>query len=146
LGGVDHHHRVVRGRAFGGEDAHQPLDLRLQPGAPLVQRALRRQLQKQVAKLTLGRAQEPAVARNPHHHLGDTQGHDLGICQLPAPVPRLLRQEIIRRAINTRAEQVEVGVHRGLRADGVLDTADFDLSAADPCTPPTTPQAVESII
>jgi hypothetical protein len=40
-------------------------------------------------------------------------------------------------------KSVEVGVHRGLQVDGVLDTADFGLSVLNPFT---TAIAVESII
>jgi hypothetical protein len=40
-----------------------------------------------------------------------------------------LWQKVIGCAINVGAESVEVGVHRGLRVDGVSDTADFGLSA-----------------
>ena len=40
-----------------------------------------------------------------------------------------LWQEIVGCAIDDRAESVEVGVHRGLRADGVLGTVGFGLSA-----------------
>jgi hypothetical protein len=49
----------------------------------------------------------------------------------------------VRCAINGNAESVEVGVHRGLQVDGVLDTADFDLSVLNPFT---TGIPVESII
>ena len=53
-------------------------------------------------------------------------------------------QEIVGRAINDHAESVEVGVHRGLRADGaVLSTVDFDLSASSPAS---TAMSVESLI
>jgi hypothetical protein len=52
-------------------------------------------------------------------------------------------QEIVRCAINGDAEGVEVGVHRGLQVDGVLDTADFGPSVQNPFA---TAIAVESII
>ena len=46
-----------------------------------------------------------------------------------------LWQKIIGCAINDGAEGVEVGVHRGLQADGVSDTVDFGPSASNPfCT------------
>ncbi len=40
-----------------------------------------------------------------------------------------LWQEIVGCAIDDGAESVEVGVHRGLRADGVFGTVGFGLSA-----------------
>ena len=46
----------------------------------------------------------------------------------PGIGPRLW-QKVVGCAINDRAESVEVGVHRGLRADGVLGTVGFGLSA-----------------
>jgi hypothetical protein len=86
---------------------------------------------------------EPAVAWDPHDRLGDTQAHDLRIGQLTPSVATGSRQEIVGCAINGNAESVEVGVHRGLQVDGVLDTADFGLSVLNPFT---TAIAVESII
>ena len=38
-------------------------------------------------------------------------------------------KKVVGCAINDGAESVEVGVHRGLRADGVLGTVGFGLSA-----------------
>ncbi|MFN2467314.1 MAG: hypothetical protein ABR521_04175, partial [Gaiellaceae bacterium] len=61
----------------------------------------------------------------------------------PARVPRRFRQEIVSRAINGDAEKVEVGVHRGLLVDGVLNTADFGPSAPNPSNMAA---AVESLI
>jgi hypothetical protein len=98
-----------------------------------------------VAELALGGAQEATVAGDAQHHLCHTQGDDLSVSQLPPPVARLLRQEIVRGALNTGAERVEVGIHRGLLVDGVLNTADSDLSAPDPCPQPTA-KTVESLI
>ena len=46
--GVEDQHVVVVARALGREHADQPLDARLQPGAALVERVLRRDLCKQV--------------------------------------------------------------------------------------------------
>ncbi len=45
--------------------------------------------------------------------------------------------------IHRDAEGVEVGVHRGLSADGVFGTVDFDPSASNPGS---TAISVESII
>jgi hypothetical protein len=55
-----------------------------------------------------------------------------------------LWQKVIGCAINVGAESVEVGVHRGLRVDGVSDTADFGLSALSSF--PEVAVFVESII
>ena len=57
------------------------------------------------------------------------EGDDFRIGDFSSCVTRFLWQKIIGCAINVRAESVEVCVHRGLRVDGVLDTADFGLSA-----------------
>jgi len=101
------------------------------------------QLGKQVAKSLVSDPQKAPVRRDPHDRLRDTERNQLRVCDPPASVSRLLRQEIVRRAINGNAESVEVGVHRGLQVDGVLDTADFGLSAKNP---PNTATAVESTI
>jgi hypothetical protein len=72
----------------------------------------------------------------------------LGSClrRLPpgtAGVVWLLWQKVIGRAIDSSAESVEIGVHRGLLVDGVIGTAGFGLSAPNPfCTD----ISVESII
>jgi hypothetical protein len=61
--------------------------------------------------------------------LGDAEGDDLGVCDPASRVLGPLRQEIVGGAENCRKEQVEVGIHRGLRFGGEgLITADFDLS------------------
>jgi len=75
--------------------------------------------------------------------LGNAERDDLRVCDATAGVSWLLRQEIVRRAINGDAESVEVGEQRGLLVDGVLGTADFGLSATNPSN---TTNAVESII
>jgi hypothetical protein len=43
-------------------------------------------------------------------------------------------QDAVAQAVGNgrMLESVEVGVHRGLQADGVSDTADFGLSASNP--------------
>jgi hypothetical protein len=61
--------------------------------------------------------------------LGHTEGDHLGVGDAAPPIARFLWQKIIGCATNDSAESVEVGVHRSLRVDGVLDTADFGLSA-----------------
>ena len=87
--------------------------------------------------------EKPPVTRNPHDRLRDAERDDLRVCDSSPGVPRPLGQEIVRRAVNGGAESVEVGVHRGLQVDGVLDTADFGLSAQNP---PNTAPTVESTI
>jgi hypothetical protein len=88
--------------------------------------------------------EEPTVARDAHDRLRDTERDDLRVCDHPTGVPWRFRQEIVGRAINRGAEKVEVGVHRGLQVDdGVISTADFDLSATNPSNTAT---AVESTI
>ena len=145
--GVEQDDRIVRGRAVSGVDAEQPLDRVREPCAALMQRTLAGQFREQVADLAARGTQEAPVRWDPHQHLRHAQCDDLGVGQLASPIGRLLRQEIISAAINTDAEEIEVGVHRGPQADGALDTADFDLPAQMPFHQPrTTTPAVESII
>ena len=73
--------------------------------------------------------EEPAVGGDAHDRLGDAEGDDLGVGDAPASIGPRLWQEIVGCAINDRAESVEVGVHRGLQADGDLGTVGFGLSA-----------------
>jgi hypothetical protein len=59
----------------------------------------------------------------------DAERDELGVGD-PAPgVGPGLWQKIVGCAIDDGAESVEVGVHRGLRADGVFGTVGFGLSA-----------------
>jgi len=52
-------------------------------------------------------------------------------------------EEVVAGPVNDGAESVEVGVHRGLRADGADDTVGFDFSVSlSLCMP----DLVESII
>ena len=67
-----------------------------------------------------GDRQEPPVRRYAHDRLGDTQRHDLRVCDASPGVLRLLGQEIVSRHINGSEQQVEVGVHRGPLRVGVL--------------------------
>ena len=87
-----------------------------------MQTVLGRQDGKQVPELAAGRAQETPVAWDPHQHLRDTERHDLRVAQLAAGVPRPLRQQVVRRAIDANTEQVEVGAHRGLQVDVAFTT------------------------
>ncbi len=104
---------------------------------------LSRQLGEEVAEALSGHGEEAAVARDAHDRLGDAEHDDLGVRD-PAPrVAGALRKEIVGCAINGGAESVEVGVQRGLLVDGVVNTADFGLSAPNPLI---TAFAVESTI
>ena len=117
------------GRA-GGEDPHQPLDRLRQPGLVLVLGILAGKQGEHVPELAAGGTQEAPGGVDPHQHLGDAEGDDLGVGQPAAGDARPARQEVVGRAVATDEQQVEVGVHRGLRVDGVRDTADFDWSLA----------------
>jgi hypothetical protein len=121
-GRVEQQHVVAGARALSGEHPNQPLDRVRQPRAPLVQSVLAWQLREQVRELAPSRPQEPAIARDPHQHLGDTQRHDLRVSQLPPRVARPLRKQVVRRAVDADTEQVEVGAHRGLLVDVALTT------------------------
>ena len=74
--------------------------------------------------------EEPAVAGDAHDRLRDAERDHFGVRD-PAPrVPSCLWQKVVGCAIDDGAERVEVGVHRGLRADGDLGTVGFGLSAS----------------
>jgi hypothetical protein len=96
-----------------------------------------------MAKTLASDRQETTVARDAHDRLRYTKRDDLRVCDQTTRVCRRFRQEIVCRAINSDAESVEVGVHRGLQVDGVISTADFGLSAQNPSN---TALAVESLI
>jgi hypothetical protein len=83
-----------------------------------MQRVLAGEKRKQVAELTARRPQKTTIARDPHQHLRHTQRHDLGVAEPAARVSRPLGEQVVRRAIDTDTEQVEVGVHRWLQSDG----------------------------
>ena len=98
---------------------------------------------EQVTELAARGPQESPIRRDPHRDLGNSERHDFRVRELTPPVVAGLGQEIVSRAINSNAETVEVGVHRGLPGRRCrVDTADFDL----PATTPHTAAAVESII
>jgi hypothetical protein len=62
--------------------------------------------------------------------LGDAERDQFGVRDLAPGVASRLWQQVVGCATNHGAESVEVGVHRGLRADdGVLGTVGFGLSA-----------------
>ncbi len=78
------------------------------------------------------------IRRDPHEDLGDGQGDDLGVGLTPTGVRSPLWQKIIGCAINDGAEGVQVGLYRGLRADGVLDTVGLAplprIASSPPCS------------
>ena len=87
------------------------------------------QVGKEMVEALASHRQEPAIGGDSHDRLGDTERDDLGVAD-PAPGGRPgLWQKVVGCAINHGAESVEVGVHRGLRADGVRSTVGFGLSA-----------------
>ena len=100
-------------------------------------------VREEVAELAASGPQEAAIGGDPHHHLCDAEGDDLGVAEPTPRVTRALRQQVVGSAVDTDQEQVEVGVHRGLLVDGVVDTADFDLLLLVPIA---TASAVASII
>jgi len=78
----------------------------------------------------------------PERCLGDAEYDELGVADPPRVGVRLW-QKIVGCAIDDRAESVEVGVHRGLLADGDGGTVGFGLSALLSLREPN---LVESII
>jgi len=122
----------VPARALAREHAQEPLDRGREPAAALPVGGLAGQDREEVAEALRRHGEEAAVAGDPHDRLGHAEGDELGVGDLPPGVPSCLWQEVVGCAINHRAESVEVGVHRGLRADGVLDTVGFGLSALLP--------------
>jgi hypothetical protein len=142
-GRVEQQQAVARAGAAAGKDTDEPLDRLSQPAATLVQRVLAGQVGKQVTELAARGLQETPVTRLAHQHLRHRERDDLGVGQPTASVSWRLRQQVVSRAVDTDQEQVEVGVHRGLQADDVGDTADFDLPLL---VPTATARAVASII
>lgn len=142
--------------AVGGEDAGEPVDRRREPAPALVEAGLLGQMREQAGEPLAGDGEKAPIRRQPHDRLGDAEGDDLGICDPPARVLRLFRQEIVGAAIDGREEKVEVGIHRGppVVGDGLI-TADFGLShpfslplATDPVPSNRLPkrESVESLI
>ena len=82
-----------------------------------------------MTELPPGSAQEEAVGGDAHDRLSHAERDHLGVVDLPAGIAPHLWQKVVGCAIDDRAESVEVGVHRGLRADGVFGTVGFGLSA-----------------
>jgi len=91
---------------------------------------------------------QPRIGRDPHHRLRNAQRDDLRVSHDPSGVSWLLRQEIVRSAVNSDQQQVEVGEHRGSSLESAVTerTADFDLSVYVPCRPAHEQHAVELLI
>jgi hypothetical protein len=133
-GGVDKQEVISKARAHAGKDPEQPFDGVCKPTPALVISGLAGKLGEQVDELPPRRPQKAPVRRDTEDGLSHAKSDNLGIGCAPAGVGSLW-QKVIGRAINDSAEGVEIGVHRGLRAGGVLGTADFGLSALNPfCT------------
>jgi hypothetical protein len=133
-GRVEEKKVVVCAGTLGAEDAEEPFDGPREAGSALVIGVLSRKNGEQMSDLTAGGPQEAPVRGDAHEHLGDGQGDDLGVARSAAGVPPPLWQKVIGCAINNGAEGVQVGVHRGLQADDVLDTVGFGPSASNPFT------------
>jgi hypothetical protein len=108
---------------------HEPLDRVGEATAALEVGRLAGQEREEMTELAVREAQEAPVGRDAHDRLGDAEGDDLGVREPAAGIGSGLWQEVVGCAIDDGAESVEVGVHRGLRADGVFGTVGFGLSA-----------------
>lgn len=84
----------------GGEDPNQPLERLRQASPALVQGILSGERREEMAELTLGCSQETPIRRDPHQHLGDTEGYDFGVRQPAAGIGRPLGQEVVGRAVD----------------------------------------------
>ena len=131
-GGIKEQEIIVCAGTLRAKDPEEPLDGSGETHPALVKSVLSRKNGEEMPDLPTGGPQEAAVRGEAHEDLSNSQGDDLGIGGLAPGVSFGLWQKIIGRAINDGAEGVEVGVHRGLLVDGVLDTVDFGLSASNP--------------
>jgi hypothetical protein len=131
-GRVDEQEVVGETGALLGKDDQEPAEIGGEPAAALEVAGLAGDAGKQMHERFLRPSKETPVRRLAHDGLGHREGDDLGIGGASARVASSSWQKIIGCAINEGAESVEVGVHRGLQADGVSDTADFGLSASNP--------------
>jgi hypothetical protein len=114
------------------EDPEEPLDGCRKTHPAFMKGVLSREIGEEMPDLPAGGPKEAAVRGDAHEHLSHSEGDDLGIAGLPSCVSLPLWQKIIGCAINERAEGVQVGVHRGLQADDVLDTVGFGPSVSNP--------------
>ena len=128
-GRVDEQQLVARVAAAGGEHARELFDRVGEATTALAVTGLVGRRGEQVPESLLRRRQEAALARDAHDRLGDAERDHLGVGD---PAPRVTLggwQEIVACATSDRAESVEVGVPRGLRADGDVSIVGFGLSA-----------------
>jgi hypothetical protein len=134
-GGVDEQKVVRETGALLSKDDQEPAEIGGETASALEVAGLSGNTREQVGKRLARPAKETPVRGLAHDGLGDCQGNNLSVGDAPAGITPSFWQKIIGCAINKGAEGVEVGVHRGLRADGVFDTVDFGLSASNPfCT------------
>jgi hypothetical protein len=134
-GGVNKQKVVVETGALLTKEDEQPPKDRGETAPALEVASLSGDTGKQMRKRSLCPSKETPVGGLTHDGLGHRQGDDLGVGRAPTGVGPSFWQKIIGCAINECAEGVEVGAHRGLLVDGVLDTVDFGPSASNPfCT------------
>jgi hypothetical protein len=131
-GRVDKQKIVGETRTLLGKDEKKPAKDRRQTASALEVTRLPGQIREEMGKAPSGRPKKPAVGRDAHDGLGHTEGDDLSIGDSAAGISRRLWQKIVSCAINDGAEGVEVGVHRGLQADGVAITVALGPSASNP--------------
>jgi hypothetical protein len=129
--GVDEQEVVSETGALLAEYNQEPVKNGSQTTPTFEVAGLIRDVGKEMGKRALRPSKEPPVGWLPHDGLGHREGDALSIGRLAAGVSLPLWQKIIGRAINKSAEGVEVGVHRGLQADGENDTVDFGSSASN---------------
>jgi hypothetical protein len=129
---VDKQKIIVETRTFLGKEDHEPFQEGGKTATALEVAGLSGDTGKQMPKRPPGPREETPIRRDAHDGLRHRERNDLGIGSAPTGVSPFLWQKVVGCAINMGAEGVEVGVHRGLLVDGVLDTADFGLSASHP--------------
>jgi hypothetical protein len=110
------------GQAVAQQQVGQPA-----PALPVGRLAV--QAREEVDESPSGHRQEPSVGGDAHDGLGYAERDQLGVADAAPCIGTCLWQKVVGCAINHGAESVEVGVHRGLRADGVFGTVGFGLSA-----------------
>jgi hypothetical protein len=130
--GVDKQKVVIETGALLGKDDEQPFQDGGETAPALEVAGLSGDAGKEMRERVPCSSKETPVRGLAHDGLRDSERDDLRVGRAPSPVVPLLWQKIIGCAINEGAESVEVGVHRGLLVDGVLDTVDFGLSASNP--------------
>jgi len=131
-GRVDEQEVVVETGALLAKEDQEPAKNGLETAPALEVAGLSGDEGEEMLKRRPRSLKETPVRGDAHDGLGHREGDDLGVGGKSAGVGLSFWQKIIGCAINEGAEGVEVGVHRGLRAGGVSDTADFGPSASNP--------------